>query len=239
MSIVWNPWHGCHKFSPGCAHCYVYRRDESIGKDASQVVKTASFRLPVEKKRDGSYKIPPGESVYAVMTSDFFLEEADEWREEIWAMIRERSDLSFIIITKRILRAYECLPDDWGEGYENVSIGCTCENGEEAARRLPVFLSLPIKDRFVICEPLLAPVRLGPFLESGKIRSVVAGGESGEGARVCDYNWVLDIREQCERTGVRFHFKQTGLHFRKDGRLYTVPRPLQQKQAEKAGIDLL
>ena len=239
MSIVWNPWHGCHKFSPGCVHCYVYRRDESIGKDASQVVKTASFRLPVEKKRDGSYKIPPGESVYAVMTSDFFLEEADEWREEIWAMIRERSDLSFIIITKRILRAYECLPDDWREGYENVSIGCTCENGEEAARRLPVFLSLPIKDRFVICEPLLAPVRLEPFLESGKIRSVVAGGESGEGARVCDYNWVLDIREQCERTGVRFHFKQTGLHFRKDGRLYTVPRPLQQKQAEKAGIDLL
>ena len=239
MSIVWNPWHGCHKFSPGCAHCYVYRRDESIGKDASQVVKTASFRLPVEKKRDGSYKIPPGESVYAVMTSDFFLEEADEWREEIWAMIRERSDLSFIIITKRILRAYECLPNDWGKGYENVSIWCTCENGEEAARRLPVFLSLPIKDRFVICEPLLAPVRLEPFLESGKIRSVVAGGESGEGARVCDYNWVLDIREQCERTGVRFHFKQTGLHFRKDGRLYTVPRPLQQKQAEKAGIDLL
>ena len=238
MSIVWNPWHGCHKFSPGCAHCYVYRRDESIGKDASQVVKTASFRLPVEKKRDGSYKIPPGESVYAVMTSDFFLEEADEWREEIWAMIRERSDLSFIIITKRILRAYECLPNDWGKGYENVSIGCTCENGEEAARRLPVFLSLPIKYRFVICEPLLAPVRLEPFLESGKIRSVVAGGESGEGARVCDDNWVLDIREQCERTGVRFHFKQTGLHFRKDGRLYTVPRPLQQKQAEKAGIDL-
>ena len=91
----------------------------------------------------------------------------------------------------------------------------------------------------MICEPLLAPVRLEPFLESGKIRSVVAGGESGEGARVCDYNWVLDIREQCERTGVRFHFKQTGLHFRKDGRLYTVPRPLQQKQAEKAGIDLL
>ena len=65
-----------------------------------------------------------------------------------------------------------------------------------------------------------------------------AGGESGDGARVCDYDWVLDIREQCRRTGVAFHFKQTGLHFRKDGHLYTIPRPLQQPQAQKAGIDL-
>ncbi len=239
MSIIWNPWHGCHKFSPGCAHCYVYRRDESIGKDASQVIKTSSFHLPIQKKRDGSFKIPSGETVFAVMTSDFFLEEADIWRDEVWSMIRMRNDLNFTIITKRVLRAESCLPSDWGAGYDHVSIGCTCENGETAAERLPVFLSLPLKDRFIICEPLLSPILLEPFLESGKIRSVIAGGESGEGARICNYDWVLDIRAQCERTGVRFHFKQTGLHFQKDGRLYTIPRPLQHLQAEKAGIDLL
>ena len=90
MSTIWNPWHGCHKFSPGCLHCYVYRRDESIGKNPAEVVKTASFDLPIQKKRDGSYRIPPGETVYAVMTSDFFVEEADEWRDDIWKMIRIR-----------------------------------------------------------------------------------------------------------------------------------------------------
>ena len=239
MAVVWNPWHGCRKFSPGCAHCYVYRRDESIGKDASEVAKTSSFSLPIQKKRDGSYKIPSGETVMAVMTSDFFLEEADPWRDEIWEMIRARPDLRFTIITKRIQRAQQCFPPDWGDGYDNVSIGCTCENGEQAMIRLPVFLSLPIKDRFVICEPLLSSILLEPFLESGKIRSVTTGGESGDGARVCDYDWILDIRDQCIRTGVRFHFKQTGLHFRKDGRTFTIPRPLQHEQAKKADIDLL
>lgn len=236
--MVWNPWHGCHKYSAGCAHCYVYRRDGSVGRDASQVVKTASFDLPVRKDRKGSWKIPPGETVYAVMTSDFFLEEADGWRPEIWEMMKARPDLQFVIITKRILRFKECLPDNWGEGYENVEVGCTCENGEEAARRLPVFVSLPIQKRFVITEPLLGPVLLEPWLQMGKISSVTAGGESGEGARLCDYDWVLDIRDQCARCGVRFHFKQTGLHFRKDGRLYTVPRKFQMEQARKAGIDL-
>ena len=236
--MVWNPWHGCHKYSAGCAHCYVYRRDGSVGRDASQVAKTASFDLPVRKDRKGAWKIPPGETVYAVMTSDFFLEEADGWRPEIWEMMKARPDLQFVIITKRILRFKECLPDDWGEGYENVEVGCTCENGEEAARRLPVFVSLPIQKRFVITEPLLGPVLLEPWLQTGKIASVTAGGESGEGARVCDYDWVLDIRDQCARCGVRFHFKQTGLHFRKDGRLYTVPRRFQMEQARKAGIDL-
>ena len=43
---IWNPWHGCHKISPGCKHCYVYRRDESIGKDASVVAKTGDYDLP-------------------------------------------------------------------------------------------------------------------------------------------------------------------------------------------------
>ena len=33
-TIIWNPWHGCRKYSEGCERCYVYRRDESIGKDA-------------------------------------------------------------------------------------------------------------------------------------------------------------------------------------------------------------
>src|SRR5699024_11865191 len=77
----------------------------------------------------------------------FFLEEADEWRPECWRMIRERSDLRFAIITKRIHRFMECIPDDWGEGYPNVSVYCTVENQQMADYRLPIYLELPIRDR--------------------------------------------------------------------------------------------
>lgn len=43
-------------------------------------------------------------------------------------MIKERSDLNFMILTKRIERFFESLPNDWGDGYDNVYIGCTVEN---------------------------------------------------------------------------------------------------------------
>ena len=58
----WNPWHGCTKLSAGCKYCYVYRQDTMYGTEeaASVCRKTASFDLPVKKKRDGSWKLPPG-----------------------------------------------------------------------------------------------------------------------------------------------------------------------------------
>ena len=90
----------------------------------------------------------------------------------------------------------------------------------------------------MICEPLLEEIELSSYL-SAAIEEVVVGGESGPQARVCDYRWVLQIREQCRRAGVPFHFKQTGARFRKDGRLYTIPRSWQHRQAAKAGIDYI
>ena len=107
MSITWNPWHGCQKISTGCQNCYVYRMDEKYDRDSHQVSKNSCFDLLLKKKRDGSFKIPPGELVYTCFTSDFFLDAADAWRPEVWAMMRERSDLSFMFITKRIHRFYE------------------------------------------------------------------------------------------------------------------------------------
>ena len=68
-----------------------------------------------------------------------FCEEADEWRPEAWKMIRERDDLHFVIITKRIHRFQVGLPKDWEEGYDNVTICCTCENQNMADYRLPFF----------------------------------------------------------------------------------------------------
>lgn len=236
MDNIWNPWHGCHKYSAGCAHCYVYRRDESVGRDASQVTRTASFDLPLRRDRRGEYKLAPGRLIYACMTSDFFVEDADPWREEIWDIIRTRRDLRFMIITKRILRCADCLPPDWGAGWPHVSICCTMENQQACDSRFPVFLDLPIAHKFLACEPLLGPIDMRPWL-SPAITRLVAGGESGLNARPCRYEWILDLRAQCQAAGCGFYFKQTGANFVKDGRLYRVPRKLQHSQARKAGIN--
>lgn len=58
-------------------------------------------------------------------------------------------------------------------------------------------------------EPLLGPVDVRPALESG-IRWVVAGGESGPGARPCELDWLRDIRDACREVGVPFFLKQLG-----------------------------
>lgn len=236
MEANWNPWHGCHKISPGCQHCYVYRMDARHDKDGSQVRKNGDFNLPLRKKRDGSYKIPPGSMVYTCFTSDFLLEDADGWRPEAWRMMRERSDLFFLFITKRIDRLADCLPPDWGEGYENVHICCTVENQDRADYRLPIFMAAPIRYKSIACEPLLGPIDLSAYLGSW-VREVQVGGESGSEARVCDYGWVLGLREQCVKTGVAFKFRQTGAVLRKDGRVYRIPRLEQHKQARRAGIN--
>ncbi len=233
---IWNPWHGCHKISAGCLNCYVYRRDSQYGKDASVVAKTGDFSLPVKRNRAGEYKLLGGETVYTCFTSDFFLEDADAWRVEAWQMIRERRDLHFYIITKRIDRFPVSLPADWGDGYGNVTICSTVENQSRADYRLPILLTAPIKYKDIICEPLLEAVDLSVYL-SPAIGQVVVGGESGDNARFLYYDWVLAIREQCRQKGVAFHFKQTGTHFVKDGKSYTISRRYQHSQAQKAGID--
>lgn len=235
---VWNPWHGCHKLSPGCANCYVYRSDARYDRNAAEVKKTADFALPMRRGKGRQYVIAPGEQVFCCLTSDFFLDDADEWRPDLWDIMRQRDDLSFFIITKRIHRFYNALPADWGDGYENVTIGCTTENQDRADFRLPLFLEAPIRHRVIICEPLLGPIDVSPYLRDGQVEQVVAGGESGQEARPCNYDWVLSLRSQCEAAGVGFWFKQTGARFIKDGVGYRIPRKLQHAQARRANINL-
>lgn len=236
MFASWNPWHGCHKLSPGCANCYVYRGDARRGRDASVVQKTAGFLLPVSHARDGGYRHAPGTLFWTCFTSDFLVPDADNWRDEAWRMMKTRFDCRFLFITKRIDRLMDCVPSDWGVGYPNVSICCTCENQAMADYRLPIFLTAPIARRAIICEPLLGPIDLGPYLDE-RVAEVVAGGESGPNARVCRYEWVLSLRRQCMEKGVSFYFKQTGANFEKDGRIYRIPRQLQHAQARKAAIN--
>ena len=238
MINLWNAWHGCHKISAGCQNCYMFCRDAKYGKDSTVVKKTANFSLPIMKKKDGTYKLQTTDYVYVCMTSDFFIEEADEWRRDAFEMMRMRPDLNFYIVTKRIDRFYRCKPYDWKDGYDNVTICSTCENQEMSDYRLPIFLSVPIKHKEIIHEPMLEAIDINKYLESGQIENVICGGESGENARPCNYEWVLNTREQCKKWEVPFYFKQTGANFIKDGKAYKIPRAIQMLQARKANIDL-
>ena len=237
---IWNPWHGCTKISPGCARCYMFRIDERHGIDSTVVAKTGQFDLPVRRKKNGEYAwLPDGGSAGVCFSSDFFHPDADAWRPLVWSMMRERRDIDFFLITKRPERFYTGLPDDWGMGYLNVRVACTCENQAMADQRLPLFLELPIRCKSVICEPMLGPVDLSVYLEKygGEIGNVGCGGESGPEARILDFDWVRALRAQCAVYGVAFSFHQTGAKLFKDGRLYRVPRRAQHAQAKKAFTD--
>lgn len=201
-------------------------------------MQTKNFDLPVRRKRNGEYKIPPGTLVYTCFTSDFLLEDADPWRAQAWEMIRTRSDLHFLMITKRIDRLAACLPADWGDGYDHVTICCTVENQACADYRLPIYRALPVKHKVIICEPLLERIDLSAYSIGEWIEQVVAGGESGYEARPCNFDWVMELRGICVQNGVSFWFKQTGAKFIKDGKLYNIARQFQHSQARKAGINV-
>lgn len=234
--VLWNLVHGCHRKSEGCKHCYVFTRDEQHGIDANIVRKTSAFYLPMRRDRRGDWKIPAGSMVMTCFSSDFFIEEIDAWREEAWRMMRERKDLEFYMVTKRPERIAESLPRFWGELKARVCICCTMENQRRVDERLPVFQALPLVHREIIVEPMLEMVDFHGSLSG--IDRIIVGGESGRNARPCYYEWVLDVRRQCEEAGVGFHFMQTGGNFYKDGKNYKLTHKLQMAQARRANIDI-
>lgn len=233
---VWNPWRGCHRYSEGCKYCYIHKGDYKRGVDTNNIVKTEKFDAPILKNKKGEYKMKSAQLVYLCFSTDFLLEEGDQWRKECWDIIRERQDLVFLFLTKRIERFMDCIPEDWGDGYDNVIVGCTIENQKRADERLSVFMDLPIKHKNIICQPLIEAIDIEKYLKGQEL--VVVGGESDKDARPLNYDWVLSIREQCIRAGVHFQFRQCGTHFIKDGKEYKLNVRSLCSQARKADIDL-
>ncbi len=232
---MWNPWRGCHKYSEGCKFCYIHKGDHKRGVDTNNILKTDKFSTPIEKNKKDEYKIKSGQVVYLCFSSDFLLADADAWRTDCWQMIKERFDLHFIFLTKRIERFIDCIPDDWGTGYENVTVGCTIENQNMADFRLSIFSKLPIKHKNVICQPLIEQVSIEKYLDD--VELVVVGGESDFNARPLNYDWVLSLRQQCINTDTHFEFRQCGTHFIKDGKTYTINVRQLCSQAKKADIN--
>lgn len=240
MHDIWNPWHGCVRISPGCANCYMYTLDQQRGKSGADIYRTNNFNYPLQKDRYGNYKIKSGELIRVCMTSDFFLPEADQWRDEAWDIMRQRPDVIFYLLTKRPERVAQCLPDDFGDGWENIWFNVTCENQPMADKRLPYLKELPLRHKGVMCAPLIGPVSLLPYLEEGFIEQVICGGENYAGSRPCNYDWVLSLHHECCGANVSFSFIEIGSHFIKDGRHYRLgSKQKQSEQAFKAGLNFI
>jgi protein gp37 len=194
---TWNPWHGCLKVSPGCAHCYMYRDKVRYGQDPTDVMRgKTTFELPLK------WKDP--KLIFTCSWSDFFIEEADGWRDAAWDIIRSTPHHTYQILTKRPERIANHLPSDWP--LPNVWLGVSVEN-PRFYWRIAVLNGIPAAVRFLSLEPLLAAMADLPL---DGISWVIVGGESGPRCRPMKAEWVREIRDRCQQSGVPFFFKQWG-----------------------------
>jgi protein gp37 len=139
----------------------MYREKTAYGQDPQKVVrsKNKTFNAPLYLAK----KYPPGQRIFCCSWSDFFIEEADEWRAEAWDLIARTPNHNYLILTKRPERIEKCLPYDWYNKtpyYPNVWLGVTAENQEQADMRIPILLQIPAAKRFISAEPMLGQVDL-------------------------------------------------------------------------------
>jgi protein gp37 len=220
---TFNPWWGCRKCSSGCVNCYAdalaRRWSDCFGDSPRRFFRDAHWNEP----RRWDKAVARGDTRRRVFCGSMcdVLEDApglDEQRERLWDLIRETPHLDWLLLTKRAHRL-GIIPRDVAE---MCWLGVTVEDQRAADQRVLWLLDSPARVRFLSCEPLLGWVDLGRWLGvcgisdlGGKtaptgIDWVIAGGESGPGARPCDLAWLRSVVGQCRTAGVPVYVKQLG-----------------------------
>ena len=169
--------------------------------------------------------------IFTCSWSDFFIEQADPWREEAWDIIRQTPEFIYQILTKRPERIHKCLPKDWGKGYPNVWLGVSVES-QEQTWRVEELGQLKYNDSifktFISAEPLIDFVDFtdGVVLsyQFERFDWMIIGGESGNETgkwkyRPCERGWILDIIHQCKEYDIPVFVKQLGSHLAKEMQL--------------------
>jgi protein gp37 len=202
---TWNPVTGCTKISPGCAHCYAERMAKRL-KAMGQPNYANGFRLTLhEHVLDAPLVWRKPRTVFVNSMSDLFHDDVPlSFIRKTFEVMRRADRHIFQVLTKRSERLAALagrLP--W---LSNVWMGVTIENAEYLYRA-DHLKRVPAAVRFVSLEPLLGPL---PDLDLGGIDWVIAGGESGPGARPMRPEWVRGVRGRCVAAGVPFFFKQWG-----------------------------
>ena len=204
-----NFWYGCHKVSDGCTHCYMFRDMPRYGHDPNVVTRSKTFYDSLKWAK--SSKLKPGSRIFVCSWSDFFIEEADDWRPEAWGIIKQTPQFTYLILTKRVDNILDRLPPDWGEGYPNVWLGPTAENQEQYDIRVPAILQIPAALHFVSMEPMLELIDpcLSIYLKDAPHPEwIIIGAESGAGRRYCNPNDMIKIVGQCKEHGIPVFVKQ-------------------------------
>lgn len=203
---TWNPVTGCTEVSPGCAHCYAKTFAErfrgvpghpyEMGFDLT--LRPDRLALPLTWKRP--------RMIFVNSMSDLFHEEVPtSYVEQVFAAMAAAHWHTFQVLTKRserLVELAESLP--WPS---NVWMGVSVEN-QRWTTRVDDLRRIPAAVKFLSCEPLLGPLEL----DLADIDWVIAGGESGPGARPMRPEWARSLRDQCTAADVPFFFKQWGAH---------------------------
>jgi protein gp37 len=212
---TWNPLTGCTKISPGCKFCYAERMAKRL-QGMGQPRYANGFDLTLhEDVLDLPLSWRRPQLIFVNSMSDMFHKDVPDWFiQKAVDVMRRASWLQFQVLTKRSDRLLEMSPSiGWSE---NVWMGVSVEN-QDHVFRIDHLRRTGARLKFLSLEPLLGPL---PRLQLRGIDWVIVGGESGPGARPMKTEWVLEIKEQCNKTGVPFFFKQWGgLNKKKAGRL--------------------
>lgn len=237
---TWNCWHGCVKVSTGCKFCYMYRDKERYGQDPTTVLRSKTkFNDPLK------WKDP--KLIFTCSWSDFFIEQADPWRDKAWEIIKSTPHHTYQILTKRPERIDKCLPDDWddwGEDYKHVWIGVSGEDIKSTEHRLQVLIQSRAMFKFLSAEPLLEPIHteiIAYLLQY--INWCIIGGESGSNAgkyryRPCRVPWIQNLIRVCDEQNLPVFVKQLGSFLSKEmnlkdwmgGDIDEWPRYLQRRE---------
>jgi protein gp37 len=207
---TWNPVRGCTKISPGCKHCYAETFAERFrGVPGHPYEQGFDLRLVPEKLAEPLRWGTP-KTIFVNSMSDLFHEGvADEYVERCVRVMQMADWHTYQVLTKRGDRLGDLLRGrlSFVSHLRHIWWGVSVEDRKYGLPRVDALRAAPAAVRFLSVEPLLED--LGEFDLAG-IHWVIVGGESGPGARRLDPAWVTKIRNQCERSGVKFFFKQWG-----------------------------
>ena len=207
---TWNPVRGCTKVSPGCTHCYAETFAERFrGVPGHPYERGFDLRL-VPDKLDEPLRWRKPKMIFVNSMSDLFHKDIpDDYILSVAEVMRQAHWHTFQVLTKRSERLRDLLRGKlrpYGD-LKHIWWGVSVENKKHGLPRIEHLRRSPAAVRFLSIEPLLED--LGD-LDLAGIHWVIAGGESGPGARPMSSDWVRSIRDQCFAARVPFFFKQWG-----------------------------
>jgi len=206
---TWNPVTGCTKITAGCDNCYASRFAERfrgvLGHPFEQ-----GFDLTLRPDRlDQPLRWKRSRMIFVNSMSDLFHKEVPcSFVDSVFDAMEKADWHVFQVLTKRSSRMRDYLKTRYADRQppNHIWLGVSVEDAK-GATRINHLREAPAGVRFLSVEPLIGPI--GPVDLSG-VHWVIAGGESGPGARILNIDWARDIRDQCARQGVAFFFKQWG-----------------------------